>query len=668
MPGMHVQEVTPRLASRGRTAAIAAGLLLLLLLAARVFWPGITGPFVFDDFPNLQNLAVLDGSVDAAHLRRYLTEFSGAPGRPLSGLSFIIEDQAWPSDPLAFKRDNILFHLLAGLLVFTLVRQLGRLHPRIGSDRADLLALATTAAWLLHPIQLSTMMLVVQRMTILSSLWMLAGLVAYLACLRCTRVPPLARVVLAGASLAVFGGLAMLCKENGVLVFAFASALNLTLLRPQVRALPPVPRHVLAWGTAAPILLLATLALANLRDIAAGYSGRDFSIGERLLTEPRILFDYLSQIFIPRLRGQGIFHDDYVVSHSLLSPPATVLALAALTALVIAAWRWRARAPMFAFAVFWFLAGHLIESTVIPLELYFEHRNYLAMLGPLMALPLAAMVVPHAWRRLAWFLFVLWLAIITALSAYNATIWGDRGVLAGVWLQENPDSIRAIQFMAGYQFDEGQYDGAKATLQQGYRQRPEAGELAFQRMLADCLTQGTTPAERAATLALAHGMHYSRVVPDVVTALRNQVIGGQCKGTFSDADFEQLVQALLHNPAYRANPQTMGHLHYELSKVALEHRDLDRLIAELDASYRYRPDPSVPREQAIYLLTAGLPDDALRYLDISDNTPQPVLTRWLRNMRAFNAPLRRSAVQMKQRFDADRRAPATPPIAPAPTR
>jgi hypothetical protein len=47
---------------------------------------------------------------------------------------------------------------------------------------------------------------------------------------------------------------------------------------------------------------------------------------------------------------------------------------------------WRKRFPIVAFAVLWFLVGHSLESTVFPLEIIHEHRNYLPALGPLLAL------------------------------------------------------------------------------------------------------------------------------------------------------------------------------------------------------------------------------------------------------------------------------------------
>ncbi len=620
---------------------------LLLLLTAWCFWPAITGPFVFDDFPNLQNLAQLGGRIDRGNLGLYLYSFVDNPGRPLSALSFLIEDSTWPTFPAAFKRDNILFHLLAGLLVFWLALRLAGLLNRTAS-KATLVALACAAMWLLHPMQLSATMLVVQRMNILSSIFMLAGLLTYLRALDAARLPEFARVAAAGLALAVSGAVAFLCKENGVLVFAYACVLNLTLLRGKLLAMRPGNRRLLLWGSASPLLLLGTLATVYSASVVQGYELREFTLAQRLLTEPRILLDYLGAIVLPRLSGQGIFHDDYVVSQSLLQPVFTVFALLGIVVLLGSAWWVRCRAPLYAFAVLWFFAGHLLESTVIPLELYFEHRNYLPMLGPLFAIAGTLLTVRPGWQKWAMAVLAVWLGTAATLTVSNAGIWGDRGKLALVWAQQSPRSMRAIQMLASYHADMGDLAQARATLDAGIRRLPARTELQFQRVLLDCIDRGLRPGQWQHLLQVAATNRYSRGIPEVVTSFTTQATVDRCHGTLASADVRDLVSVLLANPYYRRDSDTQGYLYYELSRLALAEHDLNAMMQQMDLSYTYRPNPLVPREQAIYLLTAGLPDDALRYLDRSDNTPLPWIKSQLLDIRARNQSLRRSALGMQQ--------------------
>lgn len=626
---------------------LAAAFMLLLLATLAVFWPAIHGPFVFDDFPNLRNLTHVAGELDWAHIGEYLASFNGNPGRPLATLTFLIEDSNWPTVPLAFKRDNLLLHLLAGVLVFALARALARRWQRT-RDRADLVGLATMALWLLHPMQLSATMLVVQRMNILSTIFVLAGLLGYQACLSRTRWPNALRVVAAGAVLCIAGVLALLCKENGVLLFAYAIALNVTLLRDDIAGLRPAWRRLLHLGVILPIAALAVGAYLNRNEIIAGYEGRDFSLGERLLSQPRILFDYLRQIVLPRIGEQGLFHDGYAASRGWLSPPTTLLSILALSALVIGAVLGRARWPLFALAVFWFLAGHLIESTVIPLELYFEHRNYLPMVGPMFAVACGVAAIDAVNRRLGWALLSLWLVMATTLTALNAKTWGDRGLLATVWAKEHPDSTRAVQMLAAYQYESGDAPAARATLERGLARLPGSEELAMQVVLLDCYSVGIRREEWEQLLQRVARMRYTAIMPELAARFGEQQRSERCGGTLHDGDFMRLANAMIRNPNVSWRGDAMGFIYYEMFRQAAYERNLQQTMDYLDTSYRYRPDPLVPRNQAIYLLTAGLPDDAMRYLAKSEATPQPWIKRHLFDIKALNAPLWQDARELKQ--------------------
>jgi hypothetical protein len=624
--------------------------LVLLLSALAIFWPATHGPFVFDDFPNLANLSRLDGTFDRTHVGEYLAAFTGNPGRPLAALSFVIEDSAWPTDPFPFKRNNILWHLLAGVLVFALSRQLARTNPKTTPWR-DWIALAATAMWLLHPMQLSATMLVVQRMNLLASIFMLGGLACYVRCLESAGRNDIAKVVAAGTVLGIAGGLAFLCKENGVLIFAYATALNLTLLRQRISGLPTFPRRLLLWGAAAPIIALGLVAAASFRTIVRAYGSRSFTLPERLLTEPRILLDYLHGIFLPHLGGQGIFHDNYPFSVGLFHPPATAACLVLLAVAIGSAWKLRHAHPWYAFGVFWFLAGHLIESTVWPLELYFEHRNYLPMVGPLLALVAAGASAPPRIRRIGVATLCAWLLIVAGLTFVNARIWGDRGALSAVWLQENPASTRATQMRASYLVDTGDVAGARDVLREGLRRNPDAQELDLQLDSLDCETIGLTPARWEHMLAVTRSTREPRIVPTLVASFGRQARGGRCHGTLPPNGLAIFADAALANPIIQFRKDAIAYIYVELSRQALFDRDLNRTMAYLDASYKAVPNPIVARNQAIYLLTAGLPDAAMEYLRKSESTPGPWFKRTLLDMRGMNSNLWRDAARMKAVMD-----------------
>lgn len=624
----------------------AAGFALILVGVWWLFQPATTGPFVFDDFPNLGNLNQLGGVINRSSLGQYLAAFTGSPGRPLAALSFLIEDSAWPTAPGPFKQNNVLWHLLCSVLVFALSLRLARALPRT-APHAGVIALVTMAAWAAHPMQLSATMLVVQRMNILSAIFVLAGLLVYAKLLFVGDRPGLPRVVGCGAVLGVAAVLAFLCKENGVLIFAYASVLNATLLRDGVLRFGPRDRKLLIAGCAAPVVALAVAAFLARDQIGHGYLNRPFTLGERLLTESRILFEYLHSILLPRIGGQGIFHDNYPLSRGLFLPPVTALAVLGIATLLIVAWRTRKNVPLLAFAIGWFFAGHLIESTVWPLELYFEHRNYLPMIGPLFAIVAWAASLAAEQRRMALVLCAAWLCLATAMTAINARTWGDHGALATVWRQENPRSVRAVQMLAGYQYGHGEKRQARRTLTEGLNRIPGATELAMQVVLLDCYTHGITARQYDAMLALAKSMRFSHIVPEIAGHFGEEQRGGRCHGTLQDQGFQRLARVLTENPNVRRNGSGLAYLYVEMSKQAAHDRDLNATIHYLDAAFAASRNPMVARNQAIYLLSAGLPEDAMRYLRISEQTPQPRFKAWLRNVPGMNRGLWRSADAMR---------------------
>jgi len=630
----------------------AFALALSLVLCALCMWPALSGPFIFDDFPNLENMRHLNAGVTRESLGQYLGSVKGNPGRPLAMVSFLIEDASWPTYPADYKRNNLLLHLLVGLLILLFTLRLTSLISIPNSSRFWAAILCATA-WMISPIQLSSTMLVVQRMNILSTLFVLCGLLAYLTCLEQEGRRAMGRVLLAGLALSMFGGLALLCKENGVLIFAYAGALNYTLLRNRIACLPTLARACLQIGVAAPIVLLVVLAVFNWQSIVETYQIRSFTLYERMITQPRILLDYLSNIFLPRIGGQGLLHDDYPFSRGLLDPPITIMAILAWSAALIAAVKWRKRAPLASFAVFWFLGGHLIESTVVALELYFEHRNYLPMVGPLFALAVLAVRQNGEKLKLAMVGVACWLAANAALTRINAATWGDRGLQAQVWLSEHPNSQRAVQMAAAYYLESGDFGLARRTIEDGISQIPNAEDLQLQSLLLDCFdkTVGLNQVNWAKAVDVAGKSRYSHLHGTIVGSLVLQLLGDACHGTLTREMTFQFGEALLGNPNFQQHPESLAHVHYELARIHAVNGELDPLIDRLDLAYAFNPFPSIPREQAIYLLSAGLPNEALDYIEKSNQTPLPWIKRILLNVPSANESLERSAREMLEKHN-----------------
>ena len=378
-------------------------LLLALILTVLAYLPGLHGPFAFDDVTSiLQNRALAIHSLAWDQLTQaMLSSDTGPMRRPLSMLTFALNIYFNGLNPSAFKITNLVIHLLNGVLVFALLHKIARYWLDKGilesSIAASWLPLLCASAWLLHPLNLTSVLYVVQRETSLCSLFILAGCVCYVhARLR----------MQAGKSgwwwlyigTLVTGLLAILSKETGLLLPVYLLVIELSVFQFDGGANWVPERRVeyrrsykIGLGVFFGLFLLLPLCLGLvwLFGIHHGgqlsYVGRDFTLSERLLTESRVVWDYIRWTLFPRLPDLGLYHDDISLSTGLLTPPTTLLSILGLGALLATAGATWKKRPWIAFGILWFFTGQLLESTVWPLEIAFEHRNYLADMGILIA-------------------------------------------------------------------------------------------------------------------------------------------------------------------------------------------------------------------------------------------------------------------------------------------
>lgn len=357
-------------------------------LAALVYWPGLGGGFVFDDYPNIVDNRSLH--VTTLAWRDWMAAIFSSPSselqRPLSMLSFAANHYFTGLDPYWMKATTVLLHGLNSLLVFALVASIAAAAAPDAARRRVLgFGWLVALLWVVHPINLMAVLYVVQRMEVLSHSFVFLGLWLYAS----GRQRQLAgsngwlRVL----ALAPCTALGMMAKESACLLPLYAFLLEWCLFRFE----GPVPGdgRKLRWLFVVVLVLPALLGLAWLvpRALSAdAFASRSFDLGERLLTEPRVVLDYLRWSVLPDLGELSLYHDDYVISRGWLSPPSTIHAMIGIAALLASAILARLRRPMFALGLSWFLCAQLLTASIIPLELVFEHRNYFASLGVCLAL------------------------------------------------------------------------------------------------------------------------------------------------------------------------------------------------------------------------------------------------------------------------------------------
>lgn len=438
------------------------GLLAVGIVAVLAYWPGLHGGFVFDDVANItRNPGVSTNSLDIDSLQTAaFSGFSGPLQRPLSMLSFAVNYYATGLIPFYFKLTNLLIHLCNGVGIFSLTCLLLNIYRKrfaAGLSPGDIrwMSLAVAAAWLLHPLNLTSVLYVVQRMVSLSAFFSIWGLVVFLWG-RTRLYDGKSGMLLILASLLLFTPLAALSKENGVLLPLFMLVVEVTLFA--FHAKNSAARRFLigfyVLAVAVPVVFALSYMVIHPDWLLAGYANRGFTLLERLLTETRVLWFYMRQIVLPDTAQMGLYHDDISVSHGLLHPLSTIFASVGLMALGVLAVLLRKKAPLVAFGVGFFLVGHALESTIYPLDIAYEHRNYLPMYGVVLAIfyyLLNPVFHPRylLLRRAASFVLILMFAFGTFS---RASAWSNPYDFALTEFNHHPDSVRA-NIELGYVYD-----------------------------------------------------------------------------------------------------------------------------------------------------------------------------------------------------------------------
>lgn len=430
--------------THARTRLLLA--VLCAALASLALYPGLGGGFIFDDRANIiENGALHITQLDMQSLLQAAYSFQpGGGSRPLAMLSFALDFWRGGPSPEVFKTTNLFIH---GLTTIALVPFLRLLFTLAGwsRSRSTYAALAVSLMWAIHPLQVSTVLYVVQRMQTLATLFLVLALYAYLRA-RLAQIE--GRPSRQSWGLAIlFWGLAFASKEDSALLPAYTLALELTVL--SFRAAGPSTSRALRRAYF--LLVLAGVIAYTMVVIPHfwhwdAYPSRDFSSYERLLTQARVLIMYLGQILLPLPGNLPFFYDDLQPSRGLLEPLSTLPALLAVGGFLLLGWRWRTRHPIFALGILLFFAGHFVTSNVIGLELAFEHRNHFPLIGAVLAaadLLRTAFDRMNASHRTAIAILLALALTMGGLTTARAGVWGHAVKLAHESVELAPRSVRA---------------------------------------------------------------------------------------------------------------------------------------------------------------------------------------------------------------------------------
>ncbi len=463
--------------SRKQRLAFAAACALIVLAVICAYFPGLSGPFMLDDYGSIAALANHGGIVDWESFKAFvLGGQSGPTGRPVALLTFLLDATDWPTEAGPFKRTNLIIHLLNGALLAILIRQvLGALSFNSVDTRR--VVFVSTAIWLLHPFLVSTTLYAVQRMAQLATFFMLAGLVTYLGSRRLLATDCRKAYWLMSLSLPLFTLLAVLSKENGILLPVLVGVVEITLFSGNSIHRVALNRYWSGLFIVAPsaVVFLYLTRQFFLPDFFNIVPPRDFSLYERMLTESRVLAEYLQNWFIPKLYTTGVFQDHVIKSTGVLSPISTLFAIVLHVGAITLAFAMRRKLRLFALAILFFYAGHLLESTVLNLELYFEHRNYLP--AALLFVPIVAALNRHLSARNFYIFAAFTILLLGSFTRYSATIWQSVPSIVEASANKAPTSARAQAQYANLLFNANQQERALKVIDDAIENIPHNNSL-----------------------------------------------------------------------------------------------------------------------------------------------------------------------------------------------
>lgn len=532
---------------------------LFLCLAGTFYfvlaWPGLQGGFVLDDWPNLRGLGKINSWPEIVSFS--LSGASSNVGRPVSYFSFALQAADWSENPFAFKVVNAAIHFLNFVLLYGCTYLASALLGFNGVRRYFLAGI-TSLFWLMLPLNASAIFYVVQRMTLLAGTFTLMGVFAFLIGVyrELEGKQAASSRSYATVGVAVAYVLGILSKENAVMLGMFLLVSYIFLVRPRLSGVGAQKWWDLWVVLFAVMPLILTFAyLAWDGRYLSGYSIRNFTPVERLLTESRILWDYTLCILFPTPSGINFFNDGYVPSRGLFLPVSTFAAILGWILAFLVGWHYRKTFPCVLFAFAWFLGGHLLESTLLGLELYFEHRNYIPSIGYLfggfwllLALEQRLGAKGSRWLKMA---SVTGLMIYVGGSFFvfyeESVSWQDRESFTVTALQDRPNSLRANQETASYLTSIGDYRGATLLFYEMDRRWPDYPAHFAWLMVLNCLDSNVVlPDDNAIRHRFLNGK-FERSVENAFYELYKLKQKSACSSMTWD-EYRNWLDVLMKNP------------------------------------------------------------------------------------------------------------------------
>ncbi|MCI5221836.1 MAG: hypothetical protein D3924_03980 [Candidatus Electrothrix sp. AR4] len=386
--------------------------------------------------------------------------------RPISCFTFALNWYFSQDDTTGYHIVNIAVHIITAFFLFLVLLQIMRKVDATGegSPKNYFIALLGAALWASAPIQTQAVTYIIQRMASLAAMFTILSIYSYL------KARTEENYIRWGALCILFFVAGIGSKENTVMLPASLLLLEFSFFTHQVSK-----QKIACIALASSLVLLAGLSVThfilgknllnifNPTQLLDSYAHRPFTFSERILTEPRIVLMYLSQIILPLVSRLSVTHD-IALSTSLFTPWTTLPAILTIFTLPGLSIIFLKRYPQFAFPILFFFLNHMVESTILPLELIFEHRNYLPSIFIFLPVSYSVAQTLYASNK---FSFVGRFVILSGTTCYiiisgHATyirnlVWVSESTLWTDAIRKAPLSARAYGFLGQANEQIGEY-------------------------------------------------------------------------------------------------------------------------------------------------------------------------------------------------------------------
>ena len=522
---------------------------------------------------------------------------------------------------VGFKLTNIAFHLCAGLAIFVLISRLLKQEFSIAQRKAEIFALVVMAIWLLHPIHVSTVLYVIQRMAILSALFTLLAFIGYLQFRLHYQEQRSIYAILSLVIGALCFVLAIFSKENALLLLPFITLCELfffnSLLPLKLKKLGRYITYIIVLTS--PFWLYATFDFWG-----QGYSFRDFTLADRLILQIAILGDYLHKMVLPTVGSLNLFDERFSSSSISVSNFAFVKGLVfSFGLIVLFIYSVYKKNRLIIFGLAWFGCFHLMESSFLPLEIYFEHRNYLPSIG--IFIVLAALVdnirkrVPSSVIPIS--LISCYLIYLCFSSLILSKTWGEPTSLFVKFVGDEPSSVRAKVNYAVYLENRHLPEFAMPLIEEAMVLRPDLLNLALNKLRIAC--------QFDLNIDVNEHIEKIRKTSFFEVGALNQLKAlidldvGSCAILSENPDLiEEILESVpsMKGAAHRHN--VLANFFYYKSNYYAKNRKFEQAMNAIDNAIEYSPIVSLFLRKIDLLASAGLYEEALKTIELALNSDE----------------------------------------------